>query len=208
MNNLILPQNETKLCIPFRIWESANLAAAKDDPRYYLKGVHIKGNRVEATNGHIAYMASLKDFELPECAAGCSPIKLGFIVSPKNKIPKWSKKNPIAYVVITVNEKDADISYLSHYGERLSSDIANVIDGKFPNIPKLISTARRNPVNNQLPIGVNTKYLDLPNKMLSHCKWPIVKMELFGVDIAILFTLKREGLHEVKETLVIMPARL
>ena len=197
-----------KLYIPFRVWESASMASAKDDVRYYLNGVHIKAGRVESTNGHVAYMARLNDCAVPEFIDGVLPSKDGIIISPKNKVPKWSKKNQINHVVITINEKDADIEYLSFYGERVSSDIGVVVDGKFPNIPKIISTARKNKVDMSIPMGIRTEHLDLPNKMLSHCACPTVKMEIFGDDIAILMTMKRIELSGVKETLVIMPCRL
>ena len=73
-----------KLYIPFRVWESANMAREKDDIRYYLNGVHIKAGRVESTNGHVAYMARLKDCSAPSFIENISHSKDGFIISPKN----------------------------------------------------------------------------------------------------------------------------
>lgn len=199
---------QIKICIPFQVWESANMNVAKNDVRWYLTGVHLKSGRVEATNGHVAYMAKIGDEDFPSFVTDTTPTKDSFIVKTKNKIPKKTRTNKLAFVFVLVSGNKASIEYVDWFGDVTSTDVAEIIKGKYPNIPKLISTARKEPKIAACETGIRAEYLAIPYKMTKSSMSTVISVEIFNPNSAILFDIKRVELIGVKETLVIMPCRL
>lgn len=201
--------NKFKVVVPYKVWLAASMAMASCDVRYYLNGIHLKGQRVESTNGHVAYTAKILEHEVIDCSQPFFP-KDGVIIQPKNKIPKSTKAKDIHHVLIERGEfkqSEVSIKYLSLYKETLSTDIGIVVDGRFPNQAKLMADAKKRPIVNA-PTGINTGYLSLPDKMLAGEKFPIITMKPTGATSSILFTLNRDYSIGAKEWLLVMPARV
>ena len=187
---------------------SAAIAQAKQDVRYYLNGIHFHNDRVESTNGHVCYMAVCND-DNPEWYDQWydeSWTEKDIIISIAGKIPA-SKK--ISYALI---ENDGDdrflIRYLNKHGIQIDVGMGDKIEGKFPDIPKLIAGIRQQEKSSNA-VGFNTGYLAMADKMFNRKRrFPIIKLELFGAQSAAVFTLVDKTSHGVKEVFVVMPAQL
>ena len=100
---------------------AAMVCQGKNDVRYYLNGVHIKGNRIESTNGHVAVVMTMKN-----------RVRGDWILKIKGKIPKTSS---ISRFEFSKNE-----SIVKHYdalGSLLSVHPVDVIEGSFPDLDKI-----------------------------------------------------------------------
>ena len=195
-----------KYLIDFDVFEAAMEFAAKDDVRFYLNGVHLKGGRVESTNGHIAYMAKpQKGREKPEYLDGTFDCP-SMIISPRNKLPAKTKKNWPVFCSITVGEISR-VDYLDFYGKVLSSDIIDIVDGKFPNIPRLFSKHIKGAYIGE-SFGINTKYLALFDKIMKRESIPCIKLYPMSKNDSIMVEFRRSSLFEIDERAIVMPVRL
>lgn len=196
-----------KFIVPIKILRAANIAAPKDDIRFYLNGIRFIKNRVESTNGHIAYMAICNQ-DLPEWFDG--DVKFSdVIINIAHKIPASTKRNNIQYAVIESDtEESVIIRYMDFCGQQLAIGQGNIVDGKFPNLPKLLANTRKQGKVMENDIGFNAKYMAIPSKMLAGESFPVVKFEMFGDKTAGIATLIRPSWLDVKEVLLIMPANL
>lgn len=196
-----------KFIVPIKILRAASIASAKMDVRYYLNGIHFTHNRIESSNGHVAYLARGK-VEYPEWFTPTST-KYDVIINLDHKIPATTRARNIQYAVFDVEEnKTVIVRYMDFYGNQITIGQAELVDSQFPNIPKLVAKARRNEKKLEDSVGINTEYLAMPYQMMKDEKFPIVKFEMFGADTAVICSLYRPLEPCFKETFVIMPARI
>ncbi len=120
-------------------------AAPKNDARYYMNGVHMFGNTIEASNGHYVFQATLEsDFE------GDVIFRL------TGDIPSSARET-----VLDFEKKLA--THLNSKGQRLDVSAIEMVDGSFPDTARFFG---RNISDNPLSeITVNTKYLSLATKL-------------------------------------------
>ncbi|AUR82906.1 hypothetical protein NVP1029O_73 [Vibrio phage 1.029.O._10N.261.55.A7] len=200
---------EMKFIVPIQILRAAIVSAGKDDVRHYLNGVHFTHNRVDSTNGHVAYLASGKS-EIPSWFDSEFD-KYDVIVKLLGKVPASTRQKCIQYAVF---ESDGDnnrmlVRYMNLYGEQIHIGHGEVVDGKFPNIPKLLASTRRSEKKLDDDIGFNSEYLAMPNQMLGKGLFNTVKFEMFSENTAGIATLMRSGIVTgYKESMLIMPVRL
>ena len=195
-----------KLTIPYELWRCANLCKATNDVRFYLNGVHFKGFNIEATNGHYMYQASFKEFELDDVKA--KPVKGSVIVRPKNKVPASTKARNISYVEITTRKDVATIKYISLYNQIEHMDVGEVIDGKYPDSRRVVKHIEAEDVSLDAPIGFNTKYLALIDKLLGKQMFNVAEMRLTGPSNPTEVLLKKPCMMQYNEIFVLMPARI
>lgn len=196
-----------KLLICIDVLRSANECAAVDDVRSYLNGIHIKGDRVESTNGQVLYM-SKGSVPIDENWFVSDYHKEDFIIKINGKIPK-SKK--IRYSSIESDgESNFIIRYFSGLGCQVDIGCGSSISGRFPNLPKLTAKIRRK-TPSTFCVGLNSKYLGLVDKIFSrNHQFPAVSVEFFEEMEGVIITNKNphDKLMCGKETMVIMPIRL
>lgn len=168
--------------------ESALIFQAKKDVRYYLNGICFKADgRVCSTNGHRAFVGGKHDGELAE------DIILSVTKSPTK-----------SYEYAEIDTDTGIISYHSDTTLRIGVGLCEVIDGRFPDIdrviPKDTSPADR--------IGFNASYLADVEKAakLFNPKWESVVFELNGHTNATVAKLKSYNGEDAK--IIVMPMRI
>lgn len=119
---------------------SAMIFQAKNDVRYYLNGIcFAPDNKLYATDGHRAFIGE----------HGTDGVAENVIIAIKGaKFTNFEKA-----------EIDTDaglVSYLNEQGTRVGAGICEVVDGKFPDIERLITKFESNPTDE---IGFNAGYL-------------------------------------------------
>jgi|LGVF01.2.fsa_nt_gb hypothetical protein len=194
-----------KFIVPIRQLRAAMVCVAKNDVRYYLNGIHFKSNRIESTNGHVAYMSASKEKNPDWFDGEINPSEL--IVNIDGKVPASTRQKNIQWAVFEITEDEALIRYMDICGVQVAVGMGEVVVGRYPNTPKLLSTTRKSGKTND-PIGVNTEYLAMLNLMMKGELYPLVKMESFDDKSAMIFTLRRVCSPDIKELMLIMPARL
>ena len=192
--------------IEFDVFEAASLFASGNDIRYYLNGVHLNKNRVESTNGHMGYMAKMDiNRDIPSNIKG-SLIYPNVMIKTKNKIPQKTKKNKIMYVSITLGD-DPRIDYIDQFGDKVASDLIEIIDGRFPNLAKIFSDSIKKEPKGEC-FGINANYAAVFSKVMKREGFPIIKFHPKSSREAVLITFDRIHLIGVKESSLIMPARV
>lgn len=124
---------------------AAMVCQAKNDVRYYLQGVHIFGNTIEATNGHVAVVMTMK-----------RRVRGDWILNIKGKISKLASVSKFEF-----SKKESIVKHYDALGNLLQIHAVDVIDGKFPNIKK-ITDLKCTPA----PYAAfNTKYIGFMGEM-------------------------------------------
>lgn len=124
---------------------AAQVCQAKNDPRGYLKGIHIKGDKIEATNGHVAVQLTMD-----------KKVRGEFILDIKGKVPVKAKMSKLEFA------KDSSlVKHYDHLGELLSIQPVKVRGGNYPNFEKVIPKE----FNDTGRFGVNASYLAMAEKM-------------------------------------------
>lgn len=175
--------------------KAALVCVAKDDVRFYLRGINITKKYIEASNGHTAI----------KMTHGIKRVKTG-IYKIIGRIPAK------CLVVQFVLRKDIKIvKFLGFCDEVLGVAVVEVIRGRFPNLTdKILTPLLKKPIdNNVLPL-LNADYLAIPSKAFTGCKWPPgINIECRGEEEAAL--LKMEGGFPNEEygnpVIIIMPVR-
>lgn len=176
------------------ILESALIYQAKNDVRYYLNGVCFKKDgRVCSTDGHKCFIGN----------GHLSKIKYDVIL----KIQKPPVKR---YDFAEIDTDSGIVTYFNQVGEkeedrhRLGVGICEVIDGRFPDVDRIIPKERR-AVDR---IGFNATYLASigPAAKIFNDKWESVIFEFSGTHNAAIAQLKSPcGLTGM---VIIMPMRI
>ena len=102
---------------------AADVFRGRGDPRHYLNGIHINKNYIEASDGHTAIRMD----------SGMKT-RIDVIIRFKGSIPKTAVKTKLSF--------DGSQSVAYHYDIHcalLSVQLFDLIDGKFPNLDKLIA---------------------------------------------------------------------
>lgn len=195
-----------KFIVPISIVRAAYTVQAKKDIRYYLNGIHFTDKRVEATDGHVAYMAKNNGQKDPEWFSGS--LKYDVLISIDQKIPRSTRKENVIYAVFEQeDDKKFIVRYFDFLGHQLSVGQASIVKGKFPNIPKLISDHRK--LGKQsTSVCFDTRLFLLPEKIFKRGnRINGIKLELFGKKDAAVVSYSDHA-TEYKETLLIMPMRM
>lgn len=168
--------------------ESALIFQAKNDVRYYLNGICFKPDwRVCSTDGHRAFVGGKHDADLKE------DLILSITKSPTKK-----------YDYAEIDTDSGIVGYHTDTTLRIGVGLCEVIDGKFPDIdriiPKETSATDR--------IGFNASYLADVEKAakLFNPKWPSVTFELNGNTNATVAKLNAYRGEEAK--IIVMPMRI
>lgn len=193
-----------KYIIDFDVFESAMHFAAKDDVRFYLRGVHLCSNRVEATNGHFAYMAKI---DKPVKYAGVDGLASfpDIIFRPLNAIPSKTKNKWFSCVSISISESPR-IDYIDIYGKVIATDVIEIIDGKFPNLAKLFSDSLKKESKGE-SFCVNANYINIFSKILKRERFPMVEFHPKSSNEAVMISFARPCSIGIKERVLIMPMR-
>jgi len=168
---------------------AAKVCQAKDDIRYYLNGIHIYKNKIEATNGHIAVQMTMKN-----------RIRRDLILNIQGPIPKSAEES------IFVFGKDNFVKHYDSFGSLIKISVVDVIDGKFPNIEKVMPTNFKKVAT----IGVNTGYFGLFSKMFDQNFGEVARLKFTGDNGAMLLTSDSQLINEDygNPKFIVMSARI
>lgn len=177
-----------KLKISKLLLESALIFQARNDVRYYLNGIcFMTDGRVASTDGHRAFIGGSHDNMLTE-----------------NVIIKIGKSPTKRYEYAIIDTKTKIATYHDEAGVMVGAGICEEIDGRFPDIDRVI------PKENKAAycIGFNAGYLVDIEKVakLFNPKFCGVKFELNGNINAAVCCLSAPSGEAAK--IVVMPMRL
>lgn len=179
---------EMKLKINKVLLESALIFQAKNDVRYYLNGIcFMPDGRIAATDGHRAFISCNHENKLEE-----------------NVIVSISKSPHKRYDYAELDMKTKLVTYHHESGLMVGAGICDVIDGRFPDIDRVIPKGK-SPAEE---IGFNAKYLADVEKAarLFNPKWESVRFELNGNTNAAVANLSSPEGFTAK--IIVMPMRL
>lgn len=168
--------------------ESALIFQAKNDVRYYLNGVCFKADgRVCSTDGHRAFVGGRHEADLKE------NVILSITKSPTKK-----------YDYAEIDTDTGIVSYHTDTTLRIGVGLCEVIDGKFPDIDRIIPKGT-SPTDR---IGFNATYLADVEKAakLFKPKYSSVLFELNGHTNATVAKLNSYSGEEAK--VIVMPMRI
>ena len=126
--------------------------APKEDIRYYLNGVHVKGNRIEVTNGHYCFVGHQEN-DVEE--------KIFSLIG--SKIPQKAVETEI---VKTTCEELGDTYIAIHrdnFKRPVGSNVVEFRDGNFPDIDKAVAGDFKE--CSQSEIRIQSCFLGLPAKV-------------------------------------------
>lgn len=109
------------MIIPSKLIRAALVCVAKNDPRYYLCGIHITPKYIESTNGRVALRME----------HGIRT-KRDIIVQFEGKIPAKAETTELIF------NKEPLAIHRDQYLNRLAITGIKLIDGRFPDLGKII----------------------------------------------------------------------
>lgn len=177
-----------KLKISKTLLESALIFQAKKDVRYYLNGIcFMRDGRVAATDGHRAFIGGKHE----------SKISSDIIV-------KVSKSPTQAYSYAVIDTRTKIVTYHDVTDSMVGAGICEQIDGKFPDIDRVIPKAK-SPAEE---ISFNAKYLADVEKAakLFNPKFECVRFELNGSINAAVANISAPTGENAK--IIVMPMRV
>lgn len=167
---------------------SALIFQAKKDVRYYLNGIcFAPDKKLYATDGHRAFIGEHDNDELSE----------RIIVAIKGpRVTNFDKAE--------IDTESGIVTYLDETGFRVSVGLCDVVDGRFPDIERVISGFESKPTEE---IGFNAGYLADIEKAakLYNPKFQGIKIKPSGSTSASIVEFNSAFGNG---TLVIMPMRL
>ena len=101
---------------------AAQVCQAVDDYRDYLCGIHISGDKVESTNGHVALQMTMK-----------KKVRGSYIVKIGGKVPKKAENSKFEF-----DAKQSVVKHFDHFGQFISCQPVELIEGRFPKITPLM----------------------------------------------------------------------
>ena len=177
-----------KLKISKLLLESALIFQARNDVRYYLNGIcFMPDGRIASTDGHRAFIGGSHDNKLA-----------------KNVIIKIGKSPTKRYEYAIIDTKAKIATYHDEAGAMVGSGICEEIDGRFPDIDRVIPKETKAAEQ----IGFNAGYLVDVEKVakMFNPKFCGVKFELNGNTNAAVCCLSAPSGETAK--VVVMPMRL
>lgn len=167
---------------------SALIFQAKKDVRYYLNGIcFAPDKKLYSTDGYRAFIGEHDNDELTESV---------IIAIKGSKVTNFEKAE--------IDTDSGLVSYLDEHGLRVGAGICEVVDGRFPDIQRIVSGFKSNPTDE---IGFNAGYLADIEKAakLYNPKFCCIKIKPNGnAEASIVEFNSAFG----NGTLVIMPMRL
>ncbi|PHM59113.1 bacteriophage protein [Xenorhabdus stockiae] len=131
------------MIINSNLLRAALVCVAKKDPRYYLCGVHITSNYLEATNGHVALRLE----------HGISTRRKA-IVQFHGRIPRKAETTELHFT------KEPYAVHRDITGMRVGFSALTLLDGRFPDLDRVIPKK----VESVIP-HFQAEYLAYPYKM-------------------------------------------
>ena len=156
------------LIVPTALLAAANLCkSGNDDPRHYLRGIFINNDLIAGTNGRLMFYAEWGAWrQRANTQDDHLDVSNGLIIRMSNPIPSYNTKREHARLQF-VDEKRGIVEYVSSAGkESVASGAFKVIDGKYPNLDKIISGVKGDPVP-VARIMLNQEYVSLAGKVFS-----------------------------------------
>lgn len=187
-----------KFTLPAAVLRAATVCLAKRDVRYYLGGIHVNNERVTGTNGHVAFVNFTEKWadefknEFPDD---------GLILDIEGTIPVKAH-----YSEFTLTSEAIGIcEFKDHKFELVRRCVFTLIDGKYPNVDKILPKGKRERV---LEIGFNTEYLSAIHKTFSCLskRWTNVKLNFYGDHSGAVAI--NENSDYGKSMFIVMPMRL
>ena len=129
-----------KLKISKLLLESASIFQARNDVRYCLNGIcFMPDGRIASTDGHRAFIGGSHDNKLTE-----------------NVIIKIGKSPAKRYEYAIIDTKSKIATYHDEAGAMVGSGICEEIDGRFPDIDRVIAPGRAgyHPPLAHVPFGI------------------------------------------------------
>ncbi|ARS97877.1 hypothetical protein JJ672_14615 [Klebsiella pneumoniae] len=145
------------MIIPSKLIRAALVCVAKNDPRYYLCGIHITPKYIESTNGRVALRME----------HGIRT-KRDIIVQFEGKMPAKAETTELIF------NKEPLAIHRDQYLNRLAITGIKLIDGRFPDLGKIIPKKFNLSAN---PI-IQAEYLGYPTKMFS-CEGNFIPMQIW-----------------------------
>lgn len=176
-----------KLKISKLLLESALIFQARNDVRYYLNGIcFMPDGRIASTDGHRAFIGGRHDNKLTE-----------------NVIIKIGKSPTKRYNYAIIDTKSKIATYHHEAGVMVGAGICEEIDGRFPDIDRVIPKETKSADE----IGFNAGYLvDVEKAAKLFNPFCGVKFELNGSTNAAVCCLNAPSGETAK--IVVMPMRL
>lgn len=163
---------------------SAMIFQAKCDIRYYLNGICFSPDKkLYSTDGHRVFLGEHESEDLKE----------NVIVAIKG--PKFVK-----FDKAKIDTELGMVTYLDCFGIRVGVAICEVIDGKYPDISRVIPKENK-PVSE---IGFNASYLADIEKVakIYNPKYKSIKIKPNGNDSAVIIELNKNT------SVIVMPTRI
>lgn len=186
--------------LPAKVLAAAQLCQAKNDVRYYLNGIYIDSKRIAATNGHYLFFNDYSDF-----ISGVHPVTVKaekitepMIISIDSTVPKAAHTAHLSII-----EDMGIIEYRKAGGALLKKAFFDVIDGKYPDIDKVIPYGEPVPLEK---ITLNQNYLALSGKVFSvFNRYAHATFNFYGEGVGVFCTQKHPEYGNL--SMIIMPAK-
>lgn len=178
--------------IKSKLLRAAQVCQAKNDIRYYLNGIHIKGRYVESTDGHCCVRMTMDKH-----------VEVERIVNIHGRVPAKAVSS-----TFEIGEVEAIVKHYDQFCQLIGVQVVDVIEGKFPDFDSVIPKSGKKAINE---IGFSPEYISRFSKMFSIGKRPChAKVEFFGKDAAINLTSNDERTNEEygNPVFVVMPVLL
>lgn len=173
--------------IKTHLLRAALVCVAKNDPRYYLQGIHINNNYIEATNGHVAV----------RMAHGINT-RRNSIIEFCGLVPKKAVTTEIHFT------KEPYAVHRDSAGTRVGFTALKLHDARFPDLDRVI------PENHELCLPLfQARYLAYPQKMFGDDnRMNTVKFHPAGMTEACVLKFS-ENINTIfgNPQLIIMPCR-
>lgn len=142
---------------------AAMVCQSVKDVRYYLNGVHIKGNYIEATDGHRAVRMKL-----------ANRVRGEYILKIKGRIPKCAKISKFEF-----SNGENIVKHYDSFGDLVSINTVELLQGKFPDIGEVIEKNKEEGESDS-QYGFNAKYMGDMAKMFGDANGLSVSMKQYS----------------------------
>lgn len=176
--------------IKSNLLRAAQVVQARDDIRYYLRGIHIAGKHVEASNGHTAVRMTMD-----------RAVKGDHIIKLNGRVPKKAH-----YSKLLLKGKEPTVKHYDFYDQLMSIHTVEIIDGRFPDLNRVMKTDTKSVKS----IGLDAGYISMFNDMFKTKGGVKAKFTFNGENEAVIITPGSEitQIEYGYPVYVVMPVRL
>ncbi|QBZ71582.1 RusA-like Holliday junction resolvase [Escherichia phage Sortsne] len=138
------------------------LTQAKNDVRYYLNAVHLKGNTIQSSNGHVALSSAHGLVNAPE-----EGVILKISTPPSGRAFSTAvidTEAGIVYWTSAIADKPKDLAEYDFRKMRGAVGTVDVVDARYPDVDRLISGQKAG-AKAITEIKVASEYLGLIEKL-------------------------------------------